>query len=134
MRVSSVKIHLIKDKIQEFSATNASRLLAFATVVLENSLIIYDLRVLRGDYGLFVGMPCRKVRDKCPSCLNKNIIQAKFCNYCGKSLDPTRTVLNRHHEEIRHLDVVHPITQDCRELITCAVLDAYEDKLKEVPV
>ncbi len=134
MKVSSVKIHLINNNVQEFSATNASRLLAFATIVLENSLVIYDLRVLRGDYGLFVGMPCRKVRDKCASCLNKNIIQAKFCNYCGKSLDPTRIVLNRHHEEIRHLDVVHPITQDCREHLTNAVLDAYELRLKETLV
>lgn len=132
MKITSVRIHLIKNREQhDFPGTNVSRLLAFATITVDDTLVIYDFRILRGDYGLFVGMPCRKVRDKCPNCLNKNMVQAKFCNYCGRELAPNRFVLNRHQEQIRHMDMVHPLNEEFRLEISGIVLKAYQERLKE---
>lgn len=39
------------------------RLLAFATIILEASFVVRDLRIIRGNTGLFVAMPSRKRSD-----------------------------------------------------------------------
>ena len=39
------------------------RLLAFATIVFEDCFVVRDLRIIRGNGGLFVAMPSRKRSD-----------------------------------------------------------------------
>jgi len=39
------------------------RLLAFATIILDASFVVRDLRIIRGNTGLFVAMPSRKRSD-----------------------------------------------------------------------
>ena len=50
------------------------RLLAFASVVLDNMLAIHDLKIIEGSAGLFVSMPDRKLMDPCHRCRCKNYI------------------------------------------------------------
>jgi len=37
---------------------------AFASVTLDDSFVVHDLRVVHGRYGLFVSMPFKKVGDQ----------------------------------------------------------------------
>jgi len=40
-----------------------NRMKAIASITLEGSFVIHDLRVIQGDEGLFVAMPSRKVAN-----------------------------------------------------------------------
>ena len=42
---------------------NEERLKAYVTVTFDNSFIIRDVKVIRGNSGLFVAMPSRKRKD-----------------------------------------------------------------------
>ena len=60
--VTSVRVNL--DVVRSESRPSAERLIAFATVILDGSLIINDIRVIRTDDGkIIVSMPSRKKTD-----------------------------------------------------------------------
>ena len=96
---------------------------AFAVVTLDGCLVIHGVRVIRGASGLLVAMPNRKGHDHCPKCRTRNDIDARYCGNCGaRRADERATVKGI----TRHIDVVHPIVQECRDMIDQAVLAAYE--------
>ncbi|HDM43368.1 MAG TPA: septation regulator SpoVG [Firmicutes bacterium] len=45
------------------SLRNEDRLKAYATVTFDDCFVVRGLKVIRGDKGLFVAMPSRKMRD-----------------------------------------------------------------------
>jgi stage V sporulation protein G len=53
MKVTEVRISL----------RNEDRLKAYATITLDDCFVIRGLKVIRGDKGLFVAMPSRKLPD-----------------------------------------------------------------------
>ncbi|MGQ9705479.1 MAG: septation regulator SpoVG [bacterium] len=53
MEISEVRISL----------RNEDRLKAYATITFDNSFVVRGLKVIRGDKGLFVAMPSKKMRD-----------------------------------------------------------------------
>lgn len=55
MKITEVRIHRMP------SGRGALR--AFASITLDEALVIHDFRVLENDRGLFVGMPCRKTKQ-----------------------------------------------------------------------
>jgi len=51
-------------EVRVFPVTHRDeRLLAFATIILDSSFVVRDLRIIRGNTGLFVAMPSRKRSD-----------------------------------------------------------------------
>jgi stage V sporulation protein G len=51
-------------EVRVFPVTHRDeRLMAFATIILDNSFVVRDLRIIRGNTGLFVAMPSRKRSD-----------------------------------------------------------------------
>ena len=52
MKISSVNVRKITKE--------NSRLKGIASVVIENSFAIHDIRIIEGDNGLFIAMPSRK--------------------------------------------------------------------------
>lgn len=108
-----------------------NKLRAYATITIDNSFVVRNIKVIEGKSGLFVAMPSRKMKDACPKCNHKNEIRSKFCNECGASL-PVRNIetatLEAQHDarQAEHKDIAHPITVECRELIQKKVLEAYE--------
>ncbi len=50
-------------EVRVFPVTNEERLKAYATITIDNSFLIRDLRVISGNTGLFVAMPSRKLKD-----------------------------------------------------------------------
>ena len=112
------------------------RLLAYATVVFDDSLAVHDLKIIDGRDGLFVAMPSKPAPVRCP-CGRKNFVLertgepmyvkrpsgyiqvGKDCIGCGEPLPQ----LERGR---RFLDIAHPIRHSFRDDLERAVLDEYK--------
>lgn len=102
------------------------KLKAFATMTFDNWFVVRNLKIIQGNNGLFVAMPSRKAVDACPRCKQKNTRGSQYCNGCGSRL--MRQKEGEKSEGDRtgdHMDIAHPITQECREYIQEKVIDAY---------
>jgi len=112
------------------------KLKAYATITIDNSFVVRNVKVIEGNKGLFVAMPSRKIKDSCVKCNFKNVVRSKFCNQCGSSL-PAKE--RRHsadggfERESEHKDIAHPITMECREYIQKKVLDSYNEAISGAP-
>jgi len=106
------------------------KLKAYATITIDNSFVVRNVKVIEGNKGLFVAMPSRKLRDACPKCRYKNAIRSKYCNQCGTSLPQVERKEDETGRQSGHRDMAHPITPECREYIQNLVLDAYNNEIK----
>lgn len=52
MEITSVNVHKIERE--------GKRIKGLATVVIDDSIAIHDIRIIEGDNGLFIAMPSRK--------------------------------------------------------------------------
>ncbi|MBN1871387.1 MAG: septation protein SpoVG family protein [Candidatus Omnitrophica bacterium] len=109
------------------------KLKAYATITIDNSFVVRNVKVIEGNKGLFVAMPSRKLREACPKCRYKNPIRSKYCNQCGSSLpqQERRFEDTKDSRQSGHRDIAHPITPECREYIQGKVLDAYQEEIKK---
>jgi len=122
MEITEVKV-ILKEGLDK-------KLKAYATLTIDNSFVVRNVKVIQGNKGLFVAMPSRKMRDACPKCNYKNAVRSKFCNQCGASLPPPPPRdPNQDVRQSEHRDIAHPITLECREYIQKKVLEAYEGEL-----
>lgn len=81
-------------EIKIFRMENKGKLLAYANVVLNNSIVLRGIKVIDGMKGKFVAMPAKlDAKAKIP----------------------------------RFREFYHPINSDAREIISNAVLEAYEE-------
>lgn len=100
-------------------------LLAFCRVVFDNQFAVYSLKIIEGEKKRFITMPNRLLTGACQDCGRKNILQARFCNWCGVKLD------ERFHRpdcsEFRK-DIFHPINAPSREEIEKAIFSAYREE------
>ncbi len=117
MEITDVRVKLANNE--------KDNLLAYCSVIFDDSFVVTDLKVVNGNNGVFVSMPSRKVMNKCPSCKAKNHIRARFCNDCGKKLD-FRCVNDS--DRRLYVDTAHPIKPECRQMIVEAVMAAYADE------
>ena len=124
MDISECRIKLTDDR----SEGNESRLLAFASIVLDNEFAVRDVKVIQGTKGVFVAMPSRKLTDDCPQCGAKSYLQSHYCHRCGCRHDEHRAT--RGVRAKLHADVAHPISATCRAYIQVAVLAAYREELE----
>jgi len=110
------------------------KLKAYATLTFDNCFVVRNVKVIKGNKGLFVAMPSRRLREACPKCNYKNVVRSRFCNQCGSSLPaaPQREQ-NQEVRQSEHRDIAHPITLECREYIQKKVLEAYENEVRKGP-
>jgi len=52
MELTSVRVHKIEKE--------GSRIKGIASVVIDDSFVIHDIKIIEGDNGLFIAMPSRK--------------------------------------------------------------------------
>jgi len=108
------------------------KLKAYATLTFDNCFVVRNVKVIKGNKGLFVAMPSRKMREACPKCNYKNPVRSKFCNQCGANLPvPGAREADQEARQSEHRDIAHPITLECREYIQKKVLDTYESEIKK---
>ncbi len=115
MEITDVRVKLASEE--------KDNLLAYCSVVFDDSFVVTDLKVVSGNSGVFVSMPSRRVMYKCPFCRAKNHARARYCNECGKKLNIKHDFGDS--DRRFYVDMAHPIKTDCRQKIVEAVMDAY---------
>ncbi len=122
MKITEIRIKLLlqaRDKLR-----------AFASLTLDDTLVVRDIKIIDGAKGLFVAMPSRKLCDRCPACAAKNHVRAHFCNECGGRLADDRGELDERRRPRLYADICHPISQDARDFVQSAVLRAYGEEFE----
>ena len=122
MKLTEIRIKLL------FSARDKLR--GFASITIDDCLVVRDIKIIEGGRGLFVAMPSRKLCDRCPACAAKNHIRARYCNDCGARLSEERGDLDERGRPRLYADISHPINQDSRELVQASVIRAYYEELE----
>ena len=129
MELTEVRINLCENR--------GSRLKAFCSLTFDDTFVIRDVKLIDGNDGLFLAMPSRKLSDHCPACNEKNHLRARFCNNCGRRLDPERHQQHKNGNTATgqarvklHADIAHPINARCRKHIEERVLGAYEQEVE----
>ena len=84
MNITEIRVKLIDNQ--------RDKLRGFASITLENSLVIRDLKIIDGTNGPLVAMPSRKLTSHCGKCGCKNHLRASYCNQCGSRLKDDRAV------------------------------------------
>lgn len=118
MNITEVRVKLIHDP--------RDKLRAFATITIDDCLVIRDLKVIDGGpKGLFVAMPSRKLQERCPNCAGKNPIKARYCTDCGRRLAESRGEFDQRGKVRLYADIAHPIHQEGRDSVQREVVRAY---------
>jgi stage V sporulation protein G len=106
------------------------KLRGFASITIDNCLVVRDIKIIEGGRGLFVAMPSRKLCDRCPSCAAKNHIRARYCNDCGMRLRPERGDLDERGRPRLYADIAHPINQEARDFVQKQILAAFYEEVE----
>lgn len=117
-------------KFADIATRTNERILAFASITLDDMFVIRDLKVVAGNGGILVAFPSRKLTDRCNHCGTKNHLRARFCNDCGSRLDERRATRDGEGKVKLHADLAHPITAECRQAMEAAVLAEYHRQVK----
>ena len=117
LNITEVRVKLMPEK--------RDKLLAFASVTIDDALVIRDIKIIEGVDRKFVAMPSRKICDRCAECGGKNYVRARFCSDCGARLEAERAESDERGRARLYADVAHPIHQDSRDHLSGAILEAY---------
>jgi len=112
------------------------KLKAFATMTFDDWFVVRNVKIIQGTNGLFVAMPSRKAMDSCKKCGFKNARGSKYCNDCGTRLPQAREeqAEDTDRKQSVHMDIAHPVTQDCRVYIQERIIGAYQQELEKKTV
>ncbi len=122
MNITEVRVKLLENQ--------PDKLRGFASITIDDCLVIRDLKIIEGGTGLFIAMPSRKLCDRCSHCGCKNHLRARFCNDCGRRLRADR---GNHDERGRmrlYADIAHPIHQNGRNFVEDRVLTAFHQEIE----
>ncbi len=121
MNITEVRVKLIHSQ--------TDKLRGFATITIEDAIVIRDLKIIEGTQGLFLAMPSRKLCDRCAKCGGKNHLRARFCNDCGTRQKELRGDTDDRGRPRLYADIAHPINQSSRDVVQQRVISAYHDEL-----
>jgi stage V sporulation protein G len=122
MNITEIRVKLIDDQ--------RDKLRGFASITLDNCLVIRDLKIIDGAKGLFVAMPSRKLHHRCTACAGKNHIRARYCNDCGRRLRESHDDVDERGRVRLYADIAHPIHQEGRDEVQRRVVAAYHVELE----
>ena len=122
MLVTDVKIKLVP--------RSDTKLLAFASIVIDRCFLVRDIKIIGAPTAPFVAMPSRKITDHCKNCGCKNHLHALFCNQCGGRLPEKRARADDRGRTKLHADIIHPINAKCRRELQDAILKGYHEELE----
>lgn len=123
MEISEIRVKLVDDPDE--------KLLAFCTITFDHEFVVRDLKIIRGPNGPFVAMPSRKLTDRCHSCGGKNHLRSRYCNDCGRQLDPNRAGRDERGRAKLHTDIAHPIHAESRGRIQGRIIDAFSIEVEK---
>ena len=117
LNITEVRVKLIPEQ--------RDKLLAFASVTIDDALVIRDIKIIEGGERKFVAMPSRKVCDRCMDCGGKNYVRARYCTDCGARLAVERAEADERGRPRLYADMAHPINQSARTHLSETILKAY---------
>jgi len=121
MKITEVRIFPTESK--------DGKLKAFATMTFDDWFVVRNVKVIQGNNGFFVAMPSRKAMIFCPKCRFKNVVGSKYCNQCGAEMGRQEAVKEGGDEKHNnHMDIAHPISQECRVYIQDKILEAFNSQ------
>jgi len=112
-------MEVTKVGVTKVSLDKRTRFRGFATVELDNSVVIANIRIIDGEKGKFLAMPSVERKRVCKSCGAKFSRSDRYCPKCG-----VEAVINL--AELKHKSVVKIIDPKLLEKITEAVIKEYE--------
>ena len=86
-------------KVTIYKREDDSKVKANVSVVIDDAIVVKDIRIVEGSKGLFVAMPSREKRVK-----NADANAKK-----------------------EYIDIAHPISAEARETLINAIMEAYEN-------
>jgi stage V sporulation protein G len=122
MKITEVRVKLLDNQ--------PDKLRGFASITINNAMVVRDLKIIEGTNGLFIAMPSRKLCDRCPACAGKNHLRARFCNDCGRRLRPDRGAQDERGRMRLYADIAHPIHQTARDFVEAQVLTAFREEME----
>ena len=122
MNITEVRIKLLENQ--------PDKLRGFASITIDDFIVIRDLKLIEGGQGLFIAMPSRKLCDRCLACGGKYHLRARFCNDCGKRLRADRGMQDERGRMRLYADISHPIHQKARDFVERRVLEAFQHELE----
>ncbi|MFT4543020.1 MAG: stage V sporulation protein G [Planctomycetota bacterium] len=122
MNITEIRVRLLPKQ--------RDKLRGFASITIDQSLVVRDIKIIEGGSGLFVAMPSRKLCDRCPGCSGKNHMRARFCNDCGERLKGLRSMEDERGRPRLYADVAHPINQRSRDHVQTSVIEAFQLELE----
>lgn len=122
MEITEIRVKLVRGA--------RDKLCAFASITLDDALVIRDIKIIAGSEGHFVAMPSRKLMDRCPQCGGKNYVRARHCNECGARLARERAGKDERGRPRLYSDIAHPIHQRARDHFQEAILAAYRAEVE----
>jgi stage V sporulation protein G len=125
LRSISVNVTDARVRLATEEERRDGHLLAYVSIVLDDALVLKDLRLIEGARGPFVAFPSKKLCDRCPGCGNRNHLRGRFCSRCGVPLAADRARKDADGKSRLFVDVAHPICARTRETIEAAVFHAY---------
>ena len=123
MKITEVRVFPVESK--------DGKLKAFATMTFDDWFVVRNVKVIQGNSGLFVAMPSRKAMDSCPKCRFKNARGSRYCNQCGTEVGQQQPRMGDERNPAEHMDIAHPIKQECRMYIQDQVLGAYSQEAEK---
>lgn len=120
MKITEVRVKLLDDQ--------PDKLRGFASITIDDFLVIRDLKIIQGANGLFIAMPSRKLCERCSSCGGKNHLRARYCNDCGRRLKSELGAPDERGRVRLYADISHPIHQEARNFVERSVLSAYNEE------
>jgi len=112
-------MEVTKVSVTKVSLDKRTRFRGFATVELDGSVVITNIRIIDGEDGKFLAMPSVERKRACKSCGAKFSRSDRFCPRCG-----TEAVIDL--ANLKHKSVVKIINPQLLEKITEAVIKEYE--------
>ena len=122
MNITEVRVKLLENQ--------PDKLRGFASITIDDFIVIRDLKIIEGANGLFIAMPSRKLCDRCPACAAKNHIRGRYCNDCGARLGEDRGDLDERGRPRLYADIAHPINQEARDFVQNQILRAYHEEFE----
>lgn len=122
MNITEVRVKLLENQ--------PDKLRGFASITIDDFVVIRDLKVIEGGHGLFIAMPSRKLCDRCTHCGGKNHLRARYCNDCGKRLRSDRGMQDERGRMRLYADISHPIHQKARSFVEQRVLEAFHQEVE----
>ena len=115
---------VITDVQIELTGYQKEQLRAYCHIVIDDAIVIRDIRILALEKGFLVAMPNRRSAEPCVLCSARNDFMARFCSQCGQPI-----VATEHPPRRIYRDIVHPINAKARRQLEAVVVAEYEKEL-----